>query len=152
MPKLRFSRNLRKFQVVGQCLYQGNVDHALSRSTFIGNLTFMWPLKFLIIKPNRCTNFSRFLFWNETLHVLDSSSVHHQEFPTVHTAIVYVVQVFWQLASRISMEREQFYSDPVSKPLRHIPLLCVQWKIPDNGQRNCMKHVQFHFKTKILIN
>jgi len=28
--------------------------------------------------------------WNETLHVSDSSSVHHQEFFTVHTAMVYV--------------------------------------------------------------
>ena len=60
--------------------------------------------KFLIIKPTRCTNFSN-LFWNETLHVSDSSSVHHQEFFTVHTVMVYVIQVFWQLASRIRMER-----------------------------------------------
>ena len=36
--------------------------------------------KFLTIKPTRCTNFSRFLLWNENLHVSDSSSVHHQEF------------------------------------------------------------------------
>ena len=49
--------------------------------------------KFLIIEPTRCTNFSKFLFWNETLHVSDSSSVHHQEFSTVHTAMVYVIQV-----------------------------------------------------------
>jgi len=48
--------------------------------------------KFLTIKPTRCTDFSN-LFWNETLHVLDSSSVHHQEFFTVHTAMVYVIQV-----------------------------------------------------------
>jgi len=52
---------------------------------------------FLIIKPTRCTNFSN-LFWNETLHVSDTSSVHHQEFFfffffTVHTAMVYVIQV-----------------------------------------------------------
>ena len=46
----------------------------------------------LIIKPTRCTNFSN-LFWNKTLHVSDSSSVHHQEFFTVHTAMVYVIQV-----------------------------------------------------------
>jgi len=32
-----------------------------------------------IIKPTRCTNFKN-LFWHETLHVSDSSSVHHQEF------------------------------------------------------------------------
>jgi hypothetical protein len=34
---------------------------------------------FLVIKPTRCTNFAN-LFCHETLHVSDSSSVHHQEF------------------------------------------------------------------------
>jgi hypothetical protein len=52
----------------------------------------------LIIKPTRCTNFSN-LFWNEILHVSDSSSVHRQEFFTVHTAMVYVIQVCRQLSS-----------------------------------------------------
>jgi len=28
-------------------------------------------------------------------------------------------------------------SQAVSKPLWHIPLLYVQWKTPDDGQRNC---------------
>jgi len=37
--------------------------------------------------------------------VSDSSSVHHQEFFTVHTAMVYVIQVRWKLASRIRTER-----------------------------------------------
>ena len=41
----------------------------------------------LVIKPTRCTNFSD-LFWNETLHVSDNSYIHHQEFFTVHTAMV----------------------------------------------------------------
>ena len=27
-------------------------------------------------------------------------------------------------------------------------LLCVQWKTPDNGQRNCPKHVEFYSKNK----
>ena len=47
----------------------------------------------LTIKPTICTNFSN-LFWNETQHVLDSSFVHHQEFFTVHTAMVYVILKF----------------------------------------------------------
>ena len=47
---------------------------------------------FLIIKPSRCTNSSN-LFWNETLHVSDSSSVHHQELFIVHTAMVYDTSV-----------------------------------------------------------
>jgi len=48
--------------------------------------------KFLIIESTRCISFSN-LFWKETIHVSDSSSVHHQEFFTVHTAMVYVIQV-----------------------------------------------------------
>jgi len=32
-----------------------------------------------IIKPTRCTNFTN-LFWQETVHVSESSSVHHREF------------------------------------------------------------------------
>jgi uncharacterized protein involved in tolerance to divalent cations len=57
----------------------------------------------LIIKPTRNTNFSN-LFWNKTLHVSDSSSVHHQELFTLDSAMVYVMQVCRQLSSRISME------------------------------------------------
>jgi len=49
-------------------------------------------------------------------YVSDSSSVHHQEFFSVHTA--------------------------------NIPLLCVQWKTPNDGYRNCLKHVEFHSKNK----
>jgi hypothetical protein len=30
----------------------------------------------------------------------------------------------------------------------HISLLCAQWKTPDDGQRNCPKHVEFHSKNK----
>ena len=39
-------------------------------------------------------------------------------------------------------------SQDVGKPVWHIPLLCVQWKIPNDAQRNCPKHVEFHFKNK----
>jgi hypothetical protein len=114
--------------------------------------------------------------WNETLHVSDSSSVHHQEFFTVHTAMPYVTQVCWQLASRIKLIFLEWNSTcfgqflcpslgvfycthsngichtglltAVSKHVWHMPLLCVQWKTPDDRQRNCRKHVQFHYKNK----
>jgi len=39
-------------------------------------------------------------------------------------------------------------SQAVSKPVWHIPLLCVQWKTPDDGHRNCLKHEEFHSKNK----
>ena len=99
---------------------------------------------FCIIKRTRCTSFSN-LFWNENLHVSDSSSVHHQEFFTAHTAMVYVIQVCWQLASRIICSCSQ----AVCKPVWHIPLLCVQWKTPDDVQRNCLRHVDFHSKINL---
>jgi len=36
----------------------------------------------------------------------------------------------------------------VSKPVWHIPLLCLQWKTPDDGQGNCPKHAEFYSKNK----
>jgi hypothetical protein len=39
-------------------------------------------------------------------------------------------------------------SQPVGKPVWHIPLLCVQWKTPDDGHKNCPKHVEFYSKNK----
>ena len=38
------------------------------------------------VKPvtHQCIKF--ILFWNDTLHISDDLSVHHQEFKTVHTA------------------------------------------------------------------
>jgi mRNA-degrading endonuclease HigB of HigAB toxin-antitoxin module len=97
------------------------------------------------IKPTRCTNFSN-LFLNENLQVSDSFSVHHQEFFTVHSAVVYVIQVYRQLScSRIRM----FHPDPARElSVWHTTLLSAQWKTPDDGQRNCPKHVDFHSKMK----
>ena len=39
-------------------------------------------------------------------------------------------------------------SQAVSKPVWHKPLLCVQWESPDDGHRNCPKHVEFYCKNK----
>ena len=35
-----------------------------------------------------------------------------------------------------------------SSGICHTGLLCVQWKIPDGGQGNCPKHVEFYSKNK----
>ena len=68
---------------------------------------------------------SQIYFWNKTLYVSDSSSVHNQEFFTVHTAMVYVIQVCWQLASRIRMERP----NPARKlyGIHHCYTVCIQY-------------------------
>ena len=39
-------------------------------------------------------------------------------------------------------------SQAVSKPVWHIPLLCVRWKTADDWQRNCPKCVEFRSKHK----
>jgi len=46
---------------------------------------------------------SQIYFWNKTLHVSDSSSVHHQEFLTVHTAMVYVIDVCCVYSEKLLM-------------------------------------------------
>jgi hypothetical protein len=59
---------------------------------FYVHVTVLYRNNFLFNKTNRRTNFPN-LFCQETLHVSASSSAHHQEFSTVHSALVYVMQV-----------------------------------------------------------
>jgi hypothetical protein len=63
-----------------------------------------------------------------------------KSFFTVHTAIVlvYVIQVCRQLSANLYDIYIYIYI--------YISLLCVQWKTPDDGQRNCPKYVEFHSK------
>ena len=39
-------------------------------------------------------------------------------------------------------------SQVASKHVWHTPLLCLQWKTLDDGQRDCPKQVEFHSKNK----
>jgi hypothetical protein len=82
----------------------------------------MWPCivtNFFIIKPTRCTNFTK-LFWHETVHVSGSSSVHHQEFIhcTFSNGICHTAGPGWVPSWSCSKA--------VYKPVWHIPLLNVQ--------------------------
>ena len=85
---------------------------------------------------------SQIYFWNKTLHVSDSFSVHHQEFFTAHTTIVYVIQVCWQLASRIRTELIPSWSCSQTC-MTYIIAVCTV-----DGQKNCSKHVEFYSKNK----
>jgi hypothetical protein len=104
-------------------------------------------VQFLIIKPTRWTNFSNlFLEWNTTcfgqflcpswgvLHCTRSNGICHTGLLTACEQDQDVP--FWS------------GSQAVTKPVWYIPLLCIQWKTPDDGQRNCPKHVEFHSKNK----
>jgi len=106
--------------------------------------------KFLIIKPTRCTNFSNlFLDWKSTRFgqfLCPSSGVFHCTHSNgiCHTGL-------WTACKQDrdgTAAPSWSCSQAVSKPVWHIPLLCVQWKTPDNGQRNCPKRVEFQSKNK----
>jgi len=49
---------------------------------------------------------------------------------------------------RLARRIRTFRPDPPCKLSAHVLLLCVQWKTPDDGQRNCPKHVEFYSKNK----
>jgi hypothetical protein len=64
-----------------------------------------------------------------------------------YTITVCTVKNSWWWTGELS-ETCRFPSWSCSLAGWHIPLLCVQWKNPDDGQRNCSKHVQFYSKNK----
>jgi len=80
---------------------------------------------------HQCNKF--ILFWNDTPHVSDGLSVHHQQFETVHTATDTAVCL---LASS-----QQYLFD---KRL----LQYVQSCNPDDGRKDRPKHVEYHSKIK----
>ena len=65
--------------------------------------------KFIFNKNNRRTIFSKFIFVKKFYMFRGSPPAHHQEFSTVNSALVYVLQVWW-----------------------HTPEPNVQWRTPDD--------------------
>jgi hypothetical protein len=99
--------------------------------------------KFPFKKPTRCTNFSN-LFWNENMHVSGSSSVHHHQLFTVHTALVYIVQVCRQLSNRPRLE-SCLQTCMTYTTAECTVNNCWWWT------ENCPKHVEFHSKINLRI-
>jgi len=104
----------------------------------------------LIIKPTRCTNFLDLLLeWNSTCSgqlLCPSSGVFHCTLSNgiCHTSLLTACEQDQDGTAVPSWSCTQ----AVSKTVWHMPLLCVHWKIPDDGQRNCPKHVEFHSENK----
>ena len=82
--------------------------------------------------------FKFILFWNDTLHVSDGLSIHHQHFKTVHTATG-ICQTDTAVCSR------QYLFDICL-------LLYVQSLTPDDGQKDRPKHVQCYSNKINLIH
>jgi len=69
------------------------------------------------------------MFWTVPLSIIRSFSLYIQQ---------------WYMSYRFA-DCLQVVSKPV---WWHISLLCVQWKTPDDGQRNCPKHEEFYSKNE----
>ena len=96
-----------------------------------------------LLQNQREALISQIYFWNRSLHVSDSISVHHQESNTVHTAIAICHTGYcWLLASGILIPL-------ASSQYNLYVLLCVQCYTADDGQRYCPKHVEFYSKNKL---
>ena len=114
--------------------------------------TFMWPC--IVTNPYNKTNlrhlFLKFILeWDSTCFgqfLCPSSRVLHC---THSNGICHSVLL-------TAFEQDQdgtpwSWSQAVRKPVWHIPLLCVQWKTPEDGQRNYPTHVEFHSKINLRI-
>ena len=69
------------------------------------------------------------LFCYKTIHVSSNFSAHHQEFSTVHSALVNFMQVWWPLPSRVRIEHPdsaQIYYDARSHEYKVICFRFVQ--------------------------
>ena len=89
---------------------------------FIVHADCIWH--FFVIKPTRCTNFTKW-FCHENLHVSDSSSVHHQEF--IHCTLSNGICHTGFYTAFEDGTPSWSCSKAVYKPARHIQLLSVQW-------------------------
>jgi len=113
------------------------------------NFMFRWPCNVIypctVIKPSRCTNsqiifgIKLYMFRTVPLSVIRNFSLYTQQ---------WYMSCRFADSLRAGSGRKVLILQAVNKPVWHIPLLCVQWKIPDDGQRNCPKHVEFYSKNK----
>jgi hypothetical protein len=124
-----------------------------------------YSLFFFSTKPSRCSNISN-LFLDKIIHVSGSSSAHHQESLTGHSALVCVMQVLTTAYGRgpyhtgflTACEQEQMLlltscqqtcmryltrSSASKLPAGNITTSSnTQSSAPEDGQNNCPKHVE----------
>ena len=100
----------------------------------------------LIITPARCTSFSNlYLEWKSTCFrqfLCPSSGVFHY----THSNDTRWFKYDWDCNRLVYTQIVPVVFEPPC--ICHTGLLCVQWKTPGDGQRNCPKHVDFHSKNK----
>ena len=68
--------------------------------------------------------------------------------PTIRSFSLYTQQWYMSYRFAVSLLAGSRCSQAVSKPVRHVLLLCIRSETPHDGQRNCPKHVEFYSKNK----
>ena len=86
-------------------------------------------------------------FCHKTLHVSCIFSAHHQQFSTVHSALVRIMQVS---DDRFQAESGwNLLGSDHQEPAWNLLVPNVQYRTPDDGQRGCPKHVEFYNRIKL---
>jgi hypothetical protein len=144
---LLIRKNLTRIQKVKMCVYLSQRNLSITKRIDITVYHYSIP----IIKPTRCTNFFKFtLEWNSTCFreiLSPSSGVFH----CTHSDGICHRGLFTAFEQDQNGTPVPFWScsKAVCKPVWHISSLYLQWKSPDDGQRNCPKHVEFHSKVNL---
>ena len=111
--------------------------------------------KYLLLNNQADALIIAVLFYCKTLHVSGIFSAHHQEFSTVHAALVSFVQVSDDRLQAESGWNIIFQPDSARKQSHNLheayQLPCVQWINPDDGHSRCPKYVGFYDKNKFWI-
>jgi hypothetical protein len=106
-------------------------------------ITFMWPsivTNSLIIKTTRCTNFSNLFCFENELYMFRTVPM-----PIIRSYSLCTQQwyMWYRFVDSFRAAAGPGWSCCCSKAV-----YSVQWITPDDGQRNCPKHVEFVSKTK----
>ena len=110
-----------------------------------------WSGSAAAAEPNRFCQQTCMTYYSRTkpFHSLScSQAVSKPVWHTVAEPNQFCQQICITYCSRTKPVPSWSCSQAVSKPVWHITLLCVQWKTPDDGQRNCPKYVEFYSKSK----
>ena len=116
-----FQKSNNNFKIIGVRRVTGSKVHKRDQKILRSTVQNLVTTAVLtcIIKPTRCTKFSN-LF-------LEQNSTCFGQFLCPSSGVFHCTH---------------------SNCICHTGLLCVQWKTPDDGQRNCPKHVEFYSKNK----
>jgi len=117
----------------GAPIYSSGPQNSDNSAAFYVHVT-VHRNKFLYIKTNSRTNFPKFIFVKKLYMFRGSSSAHHQEFSTVHLALVYVMHVWWQLSSttrtnfpNLFLSRNYMFRAVPLPIIRSFPLCIWHW-------------------------